>query len=155
MRVTASALNVREKASTKSDVVTQVRRGTELTVLEEQKSWLRVRLASGQEGWVSAQHVSSGKNSSGKKQSSACESDFAFAKTPMPSFVEGGRPGLVVVEASVNARGEVTSTKVISNSTGDPALATLTEKEIRSAKFIPPKRDCQPRAFIYTYKRSF
>ena len=149
MRVSASALNVREKASTTSDVVTQVRRGTELTVLEEQKSWLRVRLASGQEGWVSAQHVSSG-----KKQSSACESDFAFAKTPMPSFVEGGRPGLVVVEASVNTRGEVTSTKVISNSTGDPALATLTEKEIRSAKFIPPKRDCQPRAFIYTYKRS-
>ena len=150
MRVTASALNVRAKASTTSAVVTQVRRGTELEVLDEQKSWLRVRLASGQEGWVSAQHVSSG-----KQQSSACESDFAFAKTPMPSFVEGGRPGLVVVEASVNARGEVISTKVISNSTGDPALAALTEKEIRSAKFIPPKRGCVARAFLYTYKRSF
>ena len=35
------------------------------------------------------------------------------------------------------------------------ALASIAEKEIRSAKFIPPVRDCVKRSFIFTYKRAF
>src|SRR5687767_12717369 len=58
VRVTASSLNVRADASTTSAVVTQVRRGTRLSVIGDNNGWLRVRLASGEEGWVSAQHVS-------------------------------------------------------------------------------------------------
>ena len=83
------------------------------------------------------------------------DSDYAFLEAPTPSFAEGGPHGLVVVEANVNAKGIVTSTKLISNGTGDEAMAFLAEREIKAAKFSAPIRNCQPRAFIFTYRRSF
>jgi hypothetical protein len=51
--------------------------------------------------------------------------------------------------------GNVTRTKVVSNSTGDEALAFLAEREIKAAKFSPPIRNCAPREFVFTYRRTF
>jgi len=150
VRVTATTLNVRDDASASGKVIAQVKRGDQLTLLGEQSAWSHVRLASGEEGWVASQHVTSG-----KKKKPGCDSDFAFVKAPLASFSESGPHGLVIVDATVNTKGEVISTKVVSNSTGEKALATMAEREIRSATFKPPYRDCQPRAFIFTYKRSF
>lgn len=152
VRVTATTLNVRQDASGSSTVVTQVKRGDQLTLLAEENGWSHVRLASGEEGWVSSQHVSSGKARSKK---AGCDSEFSFVKTPLAAFSETGPHGLVVVDATVNTKGEVTATKVVSNSTGDKALAAMAEREIRAATFKPPYRDCVPRTFIFTYKRSF
>jgi len=157
-RVTATALNVRAEPSTESDALTMVRKGDLLTLTDERDGWYRVRLASGQTGWVSAQYVSrGGKAPAPRPRRAGCpaDSDFAFEKSPMPSFSEDGRHGLVVVDASVNTAGTVTSTKVVSNSTGDPALAVTAEREIRGAKFVAPVRDCVKRSFIFTYKRAF
>ena len=157
-RVTATALNVRAEPSTDTEALTMVRKGDVLTVIEERDGWYRVRLGSGQTGWVSAQYVSlGGKPPAPRPRRAGCpaDSDFAFEKSPLPSFSENGRHGLVVVEASVNTAGTVTSTKVVSNTTGDAALATMAEREIRSAKFIAPVRNCVKRAFIFTYKRAF
>src|SRR5712691_8106962 len=153
VRVTANTLNVRQEPATTASVVSQVARGDQLTLLAVENGWSKVKLASGEVGWVSSQHVSSAKQRARK----GCPSDsnFAFLKAPLASFAETGPHGLVVVDATVNISGDVTSTKVISNSTGDDAMAKTAEGEIRSAKFTPPYRDCVPRAFIFTYKRSF
>jgi hypothetical protein len=62
---------------------------------------------------------------------------------------------MVVVEASVNTKGVVTKTKVVSNTTGEESLAFLAEREIKGAKFSPPIRNCVPRAFVFTYRRTF
>lgn len=152
VRVTASTLNVRRDASASSEAIAQVKRGDQLTLLAEENGWSHVRMASGEEGWVSSQHVSSGKPRSKK---AGCDSEFSFVKTPLAAFSENGPHGLVVVDATVNTKGEVTATKVVSNSTGDKALGAMAEREIRAATFKPPYRDCVPRAFIFTYKRSF
>jgi len=156
-RVSATALNLRAAASSNAEVVSQLRRGTELTFLAEQKGWLQVRVADGRTGWVSAQHVSRAGAAGAKRRKGGCQpdSDFAFVKSPMPSFSERGKHGLVIVEADVNIRGEVTGTRVLSNSTDDDAMAELAEREIRSARFVAPVRDCVPRNFIFTYKRTF
>ena len=61
----------------------------------------------------------------------------------------------MVVEASVDAKGVVTSTRVVSNETHDDALAAIAEKEVRNARFAPPIRNCVPKAFFFTYKRAF
>ncbi len=158
VRVTASALNVRREPSGDAEVVTQVKRGTVLSVLRRDESWVKVRLADEREGWVAARFVSSdAKTRAAAVRRGGCapDSDYAFLDAPMPSFSELGAHGLVVVEANVNAKGVVTSTKVISNGTGDEALAFLAEREIKSAKFSPPIRNCQPSAFIFTYRRTF
>jgi uncharacterized protein YgiM (DUF1202 family) len=160
VRVTASALNVRREPSSDAEVIAQVKKGTALGVLRSDESWMKVRLADGSTGWVAERFVarddgSPKKRPAAKRGSCPPDSDFAFLETPTPTFSEISAHGLVVVEAMVNTKGIVTSTKVISNGTGDEALAFLTVREIKSAKFSPPIRDCGPRAFIYTYRKTF
>jgi uncharacterized protein YgiM (DUF1202 family) len=158
VRVTASALNVRREPSGDAEVLTQVRKGTVLSVLRRDQSWVKVRLADEREGWVAARFVSSdasARTAQRKKGGCPPDSDYAFLQMPTPSFAELGAHGLVVVEANVNVLGIVTSTKLISNGTGDEALAFLAEREIKAAKFAPPIRNCAPRAFIFTYRRTF
>ena len=150
VRVTASAANVRADRSTSSDVVTQVKKGARLALLASEGDWMRVRLDSGEIGWIAKSLV-------GRDRRGPCPADaeMRFLVTPTPSLIERPSHGLVVVEASVDVRGIVTSTRVVSNDTGDPTLGPLVEREIRSAKFAPPIRDCAPKAFLYTYKRTF
>lgn len=158
VRVTASALNVRREASTDGDVIAQVKKGTMLDVLADDESWTRVRLASGEVGWVASRFVTSGQASrkaAPRKSGCPADSDYAFTEAPLLAFSDSGAHGLVVVEASVNTKGTVTSTKVVSNNTGDEALAFLAEREIKGAKFSPPIRNCVARSFIFTYRRTF
>jgi TonB family protein len=160
VRVTASALNVRREPAADAEVIAQVKKGTSLGVLQSDESWMKVRLADGSTGWVAERFVaregaSQKKRATAKRGSCPADSDFAFLETPVPSFSDRGAHGLVIVEASVNTKGTVTSTKVVSNATGDEALAFLAAREIQSAKFSPPIRDCGPRSFVYTYRKMF
>lgn len=152
--VTASAVNVRRDPSMAGEVVKQVRKNEPLTLLSSVEDWSKVQLADGTEGWVASRFVSTSRSAATSKP--GCNTDFAFVKTPKPAFAEGAtKHGLVVIDAYVNPSGDVTSTKVITNDTGDPKLASMAENEIKSAKFEAPKRACVARAFIFTYKRSF
>ncbi len=154
--VTATALNVREEPSSDAPILTTVRRGATLQLLEEKDGWYRVRVASGGVGWVSSKYVAMGAPPPRRgRRGCPPDSDYAFEKSPLPSFSEDGRHGLVVVDANVNTDGAVTSTKVVSNNTGDAALAAIAEREIRAAKFIAPVRNCVKRSFVFTYKRAF
>ena len=160
--VTASALNVRRDPNTDAEALTQVKRGEKLDVLASTDGWTKVRLASGTIGWVSSAHVSSSSAASApsrtparKRSGCPADTDFAFLETPTLAFSEIRKPGLIVIDAYVDTKGNVTSTKVVSNTTGDESLAFLAQREIKSAKFSPPIRNCQPKAFIYSYKRTF
>ena len=154
--VTASSVNVRREPSMTGEVLKQAKKNDALTQLSSMEDWTNVQLSDGTVGWVASRFLSQSQSSSTKTAKPGCNTDFAFVKTPKPSFVEGGsKHGLVVVDAYVSASGDVTSTKVVTNDTGDPNLASLAENEIKSAKFEAPKRSCVTRAFIFTYKRSF
>jgi TonB family protein len=163
VRVTASALNVRRSASTDAEVVTQVKKGETLSLLADDDAWMKVRLSSGETGWVASRFVSTDtaaktakkRTSSASRKGCPADSDYAFVETPTPAFSDRGAHGMVIVDATVNAKGVVTSTKVVSNTTGDESLAFLAEREIKSAKFSPPIRNCVPKAFIFTYRRTF
>lgn len=157
--VTASALNVRREPSTDADVIVQAKKGEKLAVLARDESWVKVRLDGGESGWVAARFVSDGsaakQASKSKKKGCPSDSDFAFTKTPTLAFSDRPAKGLVVVEATVNTKGDVTATKLISNTTGDESLAFLAQREIKEAKFSPPIRNCVPKNFIFTYRRTF
>lgn len=149
VRVTGSTLNVRRDATTRAAVVTRVKRGERLVVLERKGGWVRVLLPNGGSGWVSARYV---------RSESPCPADKAEAEllSDVPlSFSEGGSIGTVVVEANVDATGSVVSTRVVSDTTGIPELAQRAESEARTLKFSPPVRDCHPVPFVYTYTRYF
>jgi uncharacterized protein YgiM (DUF1202 family) len=158
LTVLASTLNVRVEPSTSGAIVAKVSRGDRVTVLKREGAWSRIQTSAGDIGWVSSEHIGKASKSAGHGRSrSGCPPDreFAFDHTPTPSFSQEGAHGLVVVEAGVDTEGNIRSTRVVSNSTGDPSLAARAENELKTAKFIAPIRNCVPRAFIYTYKRSF
>ena len=154
VRVSASTLNVRATAN--GDVIAQAKRGEKFALLEDAGDWLRIRRADGTVGWVSSQHVVR-EGAAARPRRAGCppDSDFSFVKAPKPAFSENSAHGIVTVEAGVSAKGDVVSTRVVSNTTGDPALGAVVERELREAKFSPPVRNCVAKAFIYTYKRAF
>ena len=160
-RVNASTLNVRSEPSLQGDVIGHARRGERVTILGESGEWIRVRTGGGEVGWVSSQHVArddaAASSSSPPRGRRGCppDSDYRFVTAPRPVFNEGGPHGVVTIEASVNAQGTVTSTKVVSNTTGADALATIAAREVTAAKFAPPVRNCVTRAFLFTYRRAF
>ena len=156
VRVNVSTLNVRDDASVTAAIVGHVRRGERLTLIAESAEWLHVRLHDGTTGWVSAQLVvRDGESMHPRRAGCPSDSAYSFVNAPKPSFAELGPHGMVVVEATVDARGIVTSTRVVSNDTHDASLAALAEREIRGARFAPPIRNCVPRPFFFTYKRAF
>lgn len=156
VRVNVSTLNVRDDASVTAAIVGHVRRGERLTLIAESGDWLHVRLHDGTTGWVSAQLVvRDGESARPKHVGCPSDSAYSFVNAPKPSFAELGPHGIVVVEATVDAHGIVTSTRVVSNDTHDASLAALAEREIRGARFAPPIRNCVPRSFFFTYKRAF
>ena len=162
--VTASTLNVRTEPSTTAKVVAQLAQGAEVSIVgDEADGWQQVRLGDGRVGWVATRFVTAEKVEARRrtrtgpapKKRGGCDSDYAFVNPPTLSFSEQDAHGLVVVEANVNAKGVVTSTKVLRNDTGDPNAGAAAEREIRSAKFAPPMRNCVPRPFVFTYRRTF
>jgi len=156
VRVDVSLLNVRAAASTSSEIINHVRRGERLAVVTDGGDWLRVKLNDGTSGWVSSELVvREGAATRPRRGGCPPDSDYSFVTTPKPSFSESGPHGMVIIEASVDARGIVTSTRVVSNDTRDDSLASLAGREIRNARFAPPMRNCTPRAFVFTYKRAF
>ncbi len=155
VRVNASTLNVRASASASAEVVAHALRGEKLAVLQDAGDWLRVRLGDGTMGWVSLQHVAREGASARPRRGCPPDSDYSFIRAPKPAFAENSPHGIIVIEANVSAGGAVTSTRVVSNGTGDGALASLAERELREARFAPPVRNCVARAFVFTYKRSF
>lgn len=148
VRVTASRLNVRSAPSTNDAVVTTIRRGQRAELLATAAGWSRIRLSGGEVGWVASRYV---------REDKGCPADrpFEIVESPMMSFSDSGAHGVVVIEARVNASGKVTSTKLVSNETGDPTLAELAASEIRRAEFRAPVVNCVTRAFIYTHRRAF
>ncbi len=156
VRVNVSTLNVRAGASTSAEIIGHVRRGERLTLIADAGDWLRVKLNDGSTGWVSSELVvREGAATRPRRAGCPPDSDYSFVTAPKPSFSELGPHGMVVIEANVDARGIVTSTRLVSNDTHDDALAFLAEREIRNARFAPPMRNCAPKAFVFTYKRAF
>jgi len=158
--VKTATLNVRSAPSLDGEIVTQVKKGERLAILQNGDDWMRIRLKDGTVGWVSRPLISIDgekivKTSKPRKNGCPADSDFHFAKTPTPAFSDSSKHGLVVVEAYVNTKGDVTSTRVVSNTTGEEALAFLAQREMKESKFVAPVRNCVTREFIFTYRRSF
>ena len=156
VQVNVSTLNIRADASTSSEIVGHARRGERLTVVGDAGSWLHVKLNDGSTGWVASQLVVR-EGAAARPRRGGCppDSNYSFVTPPKPSFSENGPHGMVVIEASVDVRGIVTSTRVVSNETKDGSLAQVAEREVRNARFAPPIRNCAPKAFVFTYKRAF
>lgn len=149
VRVTGSRLNVRSQPTTASATVSRVKKGEKLIVLGRDGEWVQVKLANGTDGWVNARYVANDEPCATDKPDAEMLSDVPL------SFHEGAAIGHVVIEATVDASGIVTATKVLQDTTGIPELLARALDEVKALKFSPPVRNCRPVPFLYTYTRNF
>lgn len=148
VRVTASKVNIRSAASTKDPIVATAKRGDRLGLIRTENGWSRVKTPAGMTGWVSSRFVKNERNC-------PADRDFEILDGPPLSFSQDGAHGTVVVEATIETNGKVSSTRVTQNTTGDASLAKAAEQEIRAATFAAPVRKCVPKRFIYVYTRTY
>ena len=148
LTVAADDVPVYAQPSSNAAVVASLRSGERLGLLERQGEWLLVRTSSGMRGYV---------------QSSSLVSPQCTADRPVPVIVEepmfrfDDRPphGRVVLEAEYSADAQLTGTRVLENTVGNPAYEQRALDDLRRIRFLPPTEHCTPRPFVYTFTRQF
>lgn len=148
LTVAAAGVPMYAQPSSDAAVVASLQPGARLGLLERQGEWLLVQTGPGLRGYV---------------QSSSLVSPQCTADRPSPVIVEeplfrfDGRPphGIVVVEAEYAADGQLTATRVLENTVGDPSYVQRALDDLRRIRFLPPTENCAPRPFIYRLRRQF
>ena len=139
--VRADALRVHARASDASPVVAQYANGESVSVLSRANGWSEVRTATGS-GWVRASDLSS------TGESDNLTPRFRVAPQPV---TQPGAHGELTLEADVNSDGDVTSVRVISNTTGSATLLEKNTASLRRARFVPIVRHGQRTPFTYEH----
>ncbi|MBO7661801.1 MAG: SH3 domain-containing protein, partial [Clostridia bacterium] len=78
--VTASSLNIRQKASAESDVVGRLREGDTVTIKDSSGSWYKVS-AGGKTGYVAKKYISVGSSSGSSTKSSSKSSSSSSSSS--------------------------------------------------------------------------
>jgi outer membrane biosynthesis protein TonB len=73
---------------------------------------------------------------------------------PMPVSAPASH-GEIYIEADVNSDGDVVGTRIITNTTGSPALAIQNEVALRSAKFHPIVIKGERKPFKYYHRVTY
>lgn len=129
-----------------SPVIAKYLNGESVSILAQKGDWFEVRTA-GVSGFVHAADLT---DAAAAKQESE-NPNPKFATVPSPVAAPGAK-GTIYIEASVNTEGEITSTKVITNTTGQPDLATRNEEALKRAKFYPIVIKGNRQPFMYYYR---
>jgi hypothetical protein len=148
LTVAAAGIPVYAQPSSDAAVVASLQSGARLALLERQGEWLFVKTSSGMRGYV---------------QSSLLVSPQCTADRPVPVIVEepifrfDDRPphGSIVLETEYAADAQLTGTRVLENTVGDPSYEQRALDDLRSIRFLPPTENCTPRPFVYTFTRQF
>ncbi|WP_462405932.1 SH3 domain-containing protein [Gracilibacillus sp. Marseille-QA3620] len=141
--VTASSLNVREKATTSSKVIGSVKRYAALTLLKKSGSWGQVKLSNGKTGWVS----------------------MSYLTTKKPSTAASNLGTYYVTASSLNVREKATTSSKVIGSVKRYAALTLLKKsgswgQVKlsngktgwvSMKYLTTKKPSTPASNLGTY----
>jgi len=147
--VASPELPVHEQPNEASPVMATYQNGEAISVLSDKGEWAEVRSGDGS-GWAKTADLGSA------QAKEAYESDPTprFRVMPLPVSAPGAH-GEVYIEADVNSDGDVISTRIITNTTGSPALASQNEQALKSAKFHPIIQKNQRTPFKYYHKVSY
>ena len=149
MYVGAPELTVREQASDTAPVLATYQNGEAISVLAEKGEWVEVRSGDGS-GWAKAADLT---DAAGKAQADA-NPEPKFKIIPMPVSAPSAK-GEIFIRAKVNADGEIMSTEVLENTTGNPALGVQNANALKSARFHPMVVKGERRNFEYFHRVTY
>ena len=108
--------------------------------------WVEVRTVTGS-GFAHAADLT---NAAGAKSEEANPTPrFRVAPSPVTS---PGAKGTIYIEADVNTDGDITATKVITDTTNNPDLAPRNTGALERAKFYPIVQKGEKKPFKYYYR---
>jgi len=145
--VASKELKVHAQPDDKAAVVTKFLNGESVPVLARRNDdWVEVRTASGS-GWA---HMSELGTGDAAKQASDNLSP-RFERVPA-AVASSGTHGTIYIEANVNTDGQVTSAKVITNTTGSEDLAQRNIQALEQARLYPIVVKGEKKPFVYYYR---
>ena len=145
--VTAPEAKVHAQPNDAAHVVTTFLNGESVSVLARRNDdWVEVRTGANS-GWA---HMSELGTAEAAKQQTDNLSP-RFERVPAPISAPGTH-GTIYIEANVNTDGKVTSSKVITNTTGSDDLAQRNIEALQQAKFYPIVQKGEKKPFVYYYR---
>jgi TonB family protein len=147
--VSTPELPIYEKPNEASPVIMRYQNGESVRVLAEQGEWVEIRTGD-RSGWVKR----SGLGSSEAATQAADTTVARFVKAPN-SVISMTATGDIYIEADVNTDGDVVNTRIISNSTGNDALAAQNAAALRTAKFYPIMKNGERQPFKYYHRVTY
>jgi uncharacterized protein YgiM (DUF1202 family) len=147
--VGAPELAVREQANDTAEILATYQNGEAISVLAEKGDWVEVRTGD-RSGWAHAADLT---NAAGKETQEE-NPQPKFRVMPLPVSAPSAH-GEIYIEANVNSDGEVTDVRLITNTTGSPALAQQNADSLRRAKFYPIMQKGERTPFKYYHKVTY
>jgi TonB family protein len=144
--VSGPEMPVHREPNDRSPVITRFQHGESVPVLTKKGDWVEVRTALGS-GWGHQSDLVSAEKAETQQGTSAP----SFRHAPSPVTAPGAR-GSIYILANVNTDGDVTSTKILENSTGSDALAAQNAAALERAKFYPIVQHGTRKPFEYYYR---
>jgi outer membrane biosynthesis protein TonB len=142
-------LPVREQPNDSAAVIATYQNGEAISVLVDKGEWVEVR-SGDRAGWAKKADLTTAE----AKTEAEDNPQPKFRKVPMPVSAPSAR-GEVYIEADVNTDGDVVTTRIISNTTGSPALASQNEAALKSAKFYPIVIKGERQKFKYYHRVTY
>lgn len=149
MYVGAPELAVREQANDTAPVIVTYQNGEAVSVLAEKGQWSEVRTGD-RAGWAKTADLTT---AAGKEQAEE-DPQPKFRVMPMPVSAPSAK-GEIYIEADVNTDGDVTSLRIITNTTGSADLAEQNASALRTARFHPIVVGNERRKFKYYHRVTY
>lgn len=147
--VGAPEVSVREQPNDTAAVIATYPNGDAMSILAEKGEWVEVRTGD-RAGWVKLSDLATPE----QKEQTENNPEPKFRVFPVPVSAPSAK-GEVYIEADVNTEGEVTATRIITNTTGSEALATQNANALKSARFYPIILKGERQQFKYYHKVTY
>ena len=147
--VGAPELPVREQANDTAPVIATYQNGEAISVLTDKGDWVEVRTGD-RAGWAKSADLIGAQD----KQASEDNPTPKFKVMPLPISAPAAH-GEIYIEANVNSDGDVLGTRLITNTTGNDALAAQNASALMSAKFYPIMQKGERRPFKYYHRVTY
>ena len=147
--VGAPELVVREQANDTAPVISTYQNGEAISILAEKGEWVEVRVGDGA-GWAKASDLGTAE----EKAEAESNPEAKFRVVPLPVSAPSTH-GELYLEADVNTDGEVTTVRVLENTTGSEALAVQNTNALKAAKFYPIVQNGERKKFKYYHRVTY
>lgn len=147
--VAAPSMPVREQANDTAGVIATYLDGEAVSVLAKQGEWVEIRTGE-RAGWVRATDL----QTAAQKDTGDADPQPKFERMPLPISAPSAK-GEIYIEADVNTDGDVTATRILSNTTGSDVLAKQNMDQLKAAKFFPLTIKGERKTFKYYHRVTY